>query len=384
LQQCSLFLSWYIYFYWLGFEKVQKLLQKNISHTKSKIHSRHLFFLLCLNMIFLAINIRMIKEIPRDEYQEMTHAATQMHIAIQEMYAFKDSLNIPQLIFNDPANTGFIGEEYSPITTTLGNLEAKQTSTNPDFAALLVYWLKVAGVHPGKSAIIQISGSFPALGIAAILACEIAGLRPIVLSSAGASSFGANLSNFTYWDMENFLWEKEIIKHRTDYATPGGEHDNGSSLTSEGYRIVKEAANRNQLRLNIANSLEEAINRKWEFIQKFKPISVFINIGGNQAALGNDNCSLAIPNGLIRTNLNCAESNKGLIHLFNQENTPVIHLLNIREIAIQNGIVLSPVPLPMSGQSSLYHKKEKPLWLPIISFVSLLMILVFLRQKQDA
>lgn len=335
-------------------------------------------------MIFLAINIRMIKEIPRDEYQEMTHAATQMRMANQESYDLKDSLNIPQSFLNDPARTGFIGVEYSSLTTTLGNLEAKQTSTNPDFAALLVYWLKVIGVNPGEYAVIQVSGSFPALGIAAILACEITGLRPIVLSSAGASSFGANLPNFTYWDMENFLWEKGIIKHRTDYATPGGEHDNGSSLTSEGYRIVKEAANRNQLRLNIANSLEEAINRKWEFIQKFKPISVFINIGGNQAALGNDNCSLAIPNGLIRTNLNCAESNKGLIHLFNQENIPVIHLLNIREIAIQNGIVLSPVSLPMPGQSSLYHKKEKPLWLPIISFVSLLMILVFLRQKQDA
>jgi poly-gamma-glutamate system protein len=324
----------------------------------------------------------MIRKIPREEYRQMTDAAIQMHNAIQEISAFKDSLHIPQSIINDPVRSGFIGEEYSPITTTLGNLEAKQTSTNPDFAALLVFWLKSLRVNPGETVVIHVSGSFPALGIAAIIACEITELRPIILSSAGASSFGANHPDFTYWDMEYLLWRKGVIKHHTDFATPGGENDNGSSLTSEGNKKLKEAANRNQLTLYIGNSLEESIDRKWQFIQKFKSIAVFINIGGNQAAMGNNNCSLAIPNGLIRTPLNCNEPDKGLIHLLNQKNILVIQFLNIRNIALQNGIALSPITLPKPGQSSLYYIKEKPPWLPIISFVLLLTLLSYLRLKQ--
>ena len=312
----------------------------------------------------------------------MVSAAKAMNNAIEEISTYKKNNNIPAAPMTNPTNNGFIGIEFSPITTTLGNLEAKQTSTNPDFAALLVHWLIQLKLSPGQKAIIHASGSFPALSIASIVACETIGIEPIICSSGGASSFGANIPQFTYWDMENYLCKKGIIKHRTQYATPGGNHDDGSSFWEGGMEIIQEAAIRNKHELIIPNSLEDAIERKWDFSQKFKPVGVFINIGGNQAAMGNNHCSLSIPNGLILTPLNCWESNKGLIHLFNQDNVPVIHFLNIRDIALQNGIALAPSIPPKIGQSPLYYSEKKPLWLPIISFVLILATLMYFRKKE--
>ena len=181
--------------------------------------------------------------------------------------------------------------------------------------------------------------------------------------------------------MENYVWKKGIIKHRTQYASPGGNQDNGSSFWEGGMEIIQEAALRNQLDLIMPNSLEDAIERKWVFLEKLTPIGVFINIGGNQAALGNNRCSLNIPNGLIRKALKCTDPKKGLIHLFNQQNIPVIHFLNIRNIALQNRIALTPSNLPEPGQSSLYYIEEKPLWLPIVSFVLILGLLTYFRKK---
>ena len=40
---------------------------------------------------------------------------------------------------SDPNQTGLIGYEISPLTTTLGNHEAKRTTTNPNIAALVVF-----------------------------------------------------------------------------------------------------------------------------------------------------------------------------------------------------------------------------------------------------
>ena len=38
-----------------------------------------------------------------------------------------------------------IGDEYTPITTSLGSEEAKRTTANPDMAALLVQMLTEPG-----------------------------------------------------------------------------------------------------------------------------------------------------------------------------------------------------------------------------------------------
>ncbi len=48
---------------------------------------------------------------------------------------------------DDPNGTGMIGAEFTAITTTLGPLEVKRTSTDPGFAAAVVEMLGQAGVR---------------------------------------------------------------------------------------------------------------------------------------------------------------------------------------------------------------------------------------------
>lgn len=95
-----------------------------------------------------------------------------------------------------------IGPEYSLITTTLAPKEAKQLSTHTDFAAVCVEWLLQAGVRKGNQIAVNLSGSFPALNIAVLSAVKAVGAEPVITSSVGASTWGANDPRFTWLDME--------------------------------------------------------------------------------------------------------------------------------------------------------------------------------------
>ena len=63
-----------------------------------------------------------------------------------------------------------IGDDFTLTTTTLGSLNAKEISTNPDFAALMVRLVKEAKVKDGESVGVILSGSFPALAISTMAA----------------------------------------------------------------------------------------------------------------------------------------------------------------------------------------------------------------------
>ena len=66
-------------------------------------------------------------------------AASQRAAACYEaIYAEKLSRGLEMDAGADINRTGMIGLDYSFITTTVGNLEAKRTSTNPNMAAVVV------------------------------------------------------------------------------------------------------------------------------------------------------------------------------------------------------------------------------------------------------
>ena len=75
----------------------------------------------------------------------------------------------------DTHKTGMIGDEYTPITTSLGSEEAKRTTANPDMGALLVQMLTEAGVKSGDTIGAGFSGSFPTLNLAVLAAGECEG-----------------------------------------------------------------------------------------------------------------------------------------------------------------------------------------------------------------
>ena len=160
--------------------------------------------------------------IPDAEEQRASQLMYQGLQVLHEMRLETEELIDPAF---DPAGSGLIGIEYSDITTSLGDLRAKQTSLNPTFAGLVVKWLREAGVRRGDRIAVTFSGSFPALNLAVLCASEVMGLDSFVISSIGASIYGANIYGFTWLDMENRLNQAGLLHRRSRYASLGGITD---------------------------------------------------------------------------------------------------------------------------------------------------------------
>ena len=112
---------------------------------------------------------------------------------------------------SDINDTGLIGMENSIITTSIGHLRAKRTSTNPNLAGLVVYFLNDCGVKRGDVIAVGASSSFPALVVATLAAAKALGLKPLVISSLGASQWGANDPDFHWLKMWGCL-QKNVTK----------------------------------------------------------------------------------------------------------------------------------------------------------------------------
>ena len=72
----------------------------------------------------------------------------------------------------DPLDSGMIGVSSSPVTSLAGHLPAKQTTINPNWAAVALKMLRDAGVQKDDVVAVAVSGSFPALNLAAYIALE--------------------------------------------------------------------------------------------------------------------------------------------------------------------------------------------------------------------
>jgi poly-gamma-glutamate system protein len=79
----------------------------------------------------------------------MLDAAERMQRCMDAVHRYKDERGIPIDPEIDWHDTGLLGTGYTSVTTTLGAVEAKRTSANPDMAALCVRLLLEAGVTNG-------------------------------------------------------------------------------------------------------------------------------------------------------------------------------------------------------------------------------------------
>ena len=363
------------------------ILKSKLSKThpyKPGIKIKFVYLLVIFIMSIMAFVFSTVFEIrvKHQTFKQMRTAAKKTLTAYKVISKEKIKRNIPINPILDPNKTGLMGEEFSEVTTTLGNLESKQTALNPEFAALLVRWISELNIAPSSDIIIHASASFPSLTIMAIIACETLEMNPVILSSLGSSSFGANRLDFTYLDIEKLLIENHIIKNQSIFVTPGGNNDNGSSFWSGGLKNIQQNAIKNNYILIIPHSLQDAIIKKWNFIFENMTPKLFINIGGNHAALGNGNCALNLPSGKILSTINCKNGGEsGLIHKFNQAGIPVFHFLQIRNMALENGIHLTPTKFPEPGTTGIYFKNTKSITLLIASVIFIPLLIIFLVQR---
>ncbi|MEM3432977.1 MAG: poly-gamma-glutamate system protein [Candidatus Methanomethyliaceae archaeon] len=319
---------------------------------------------------------------------KMRSAANLMDVAIKTVRQYRSVIGIP--VSPDDINfTGLIGLRYSPITTTIGDLGAKRTSTNPNFAALVVYLLTQAGAQQGDAIAIGASGSFPALIIATLSAAKAMGLYPVLICSLGASQWGANDPEFTWVDIENCLIEAGVFptEFRAVALSIGGDKDIGLEMPPEGRQVLIQKINEHPGTFIYSDDLQENKQIRIRLYQrhaKNRKVPVFVSIGGNWVDLGEDPAVLKLTSGLNVIEKIPESESRGLLFEMAAQGMVVIHLLNIRDLALRFGLPWDPSPLPEPGTGYIFtHLTMRPIVsLPVLSavyFGSIVCLFVFWR-----
>jgi poly-gamma-glutamate system protein len=313
------------------------------------------------------------------EYQvEMIQAASIMHQAIEEVGAGRLQRGIGIDPLYDPNLTGLIGSEFTKITTTLGDLEAKRTTTNPNFAALLVHLLKEAGVNNGDTIAVGASGSFPALLLATLSAARAMDLNPIVICSLSSSMWGANDPDFTLLDI--YEYARSVVKYDISALSIGGYRDIGKSMEAEAAGLLERRIRASGIEFIYESDFRKNVETRMSIYNAkadLAEITAFINIGGNEINIGTSASILKVRPGIAEITEFPPLGQQGIIYEFAKKNIPVIHLLNIKKIILDYNLPWDPIPLPKTGSGDIYFSPENgdtriPLLLLFVSYCCLL------------
>lgn len=259
---------------------------------------------------------------------------------------------------SDPNQTGLIGLEYSPLTTSIGNLEAKRTTTNPNFAAVVVLLLKEAEIAPGDRIAVGASSSFPALIIAVQAAAKALELEPLIICSLGASQWGANKPDFHWLDIQDCLSDSGVFNFQPIALSLGGEEDTGEDMSPEGRAFLIEEMEKSGIPFIQEPDLRRNVAARMQVFEKSaggKKIKAFINIGGSWANMGLDSSVLELKPGLTRIRKLPSREKRGVIFEMAELGIPVIHLLYIKGLVERYGLSWDPVPLPDPGKGGVYQ-----------------------------
>jgi len=294
---------------------------------------------------------------------------------------------------NDPNGSGLIGEQTTLITTDLGELRSKLIATNPNFAAVFVEMFQECKLKRGDRIAVGITGSLPGANIALLSACEVMGIEPVVITSVGSSTWGANHPDFTWLDMEKVLHDAKLIKTRSVAASIGGGTDNGRGLSLTGRKLLLEAIKRNGVELiftgNLENimeaggSLHENIEKRLEIYNRWakgQPYEAYVNVGGGLASLGSSQNGKLISSGVNFDLDNRNFPARGVINIMAERKIPVIHILRLSDIASKYGLPLEITPAPVVGEDPIFFRDEYSIASTIIYTLVLIVIVVaFIR-----
>lgn len=318
--------------------------------------------------------------VPTEDAPEKRAASQRAAACYEAIYREKLARGLEMNAGADINKTGMIGLEYSYITTTVGNLEAKRTSTNPNMAAVVVDMLHELKLQPGDKVAVNCSGSFPALNIAVMCALQELQLEPYLISSFGSSTHGANDPEFTYLDMEHLLVEQGLLSHRSDLFSIGGMEDLGKEMPPEMVdAIVARIKGYGYTQFYDEDLIHNVLTR-YDIYCRQGDVKCFINVGGNDASFG-DSSVMVHTDGGILTHLSEKDNSTGLVQLFLKNGIPVIHLLNIKSLAAEYGLPIDPVPLPAVGQGGVYYQTHYETWIAAAGF-SAAAVLLWLGREQ--
>lgn len=353
-----------------------------VSYPKKRSGSEWIFvFLFSLSLAFFILAKVLPMGSISQQKEQMFRAAQILSEAEEALRTCLSERGLAVVEEDDINDTGLIGLEWSEMTTSVGNLEAKRTTTNPNMAALVVFLLHKAGVEKGDAVAVGGSGSFPALILAVLSAAKAMDLEPLLICSLGASQWGANRLEFHFLDMLECLWSAGIFHVRPAAASLGGERDIAeaipqdvrhqliSDIEDSGISFIHEP----ELRANVQKRMLIYEKQAGE-----KEIACFVNIGGNWSNMGIDSEILNVKPGLAKIRKIPPIEKRGLLFEMAVREIPVVHLLFIKGLVDSYGLPWDPSPLPQPGSGPIYDKpvEDRPLFL-LLGVVYLLVLALF-------
>ncbi len=349
---------------------------------------KKIILLLVMVLVLLAggiISFRSVRSVEKLAYEQMCAAARQMESCMEELKAERLRRGLPIDESEDRFATGLLGTGHTAITTTLGNLEAKRTACQPDMAALVVDMLTEAGVKAGDRVGMCCTGSFPSLNLASVCAAEAIGAGPVVIVSVGASSYGANLPEFTAPEMLLHLYEKGLVATAPTAVTLGGAGDVGKNMGAlffpeEEEPILNETIARLRSLTPVIEIPDRAQNLAWRE-EIYGDISCFISVGGHaMAMIGEGEVS---GHGILKAKGTLSDDS--LIGYYLNRQVPVIQLLNMKGLCADYGLVYDPVERPPIGTSAVYFRRRYPRFPLVLSALGAggILTAIWLQAERD-
>ncbi len=261
----------------------------------------------------------------------------------------------------DPSDSGMVGSAMSPVTSLPAHLDAKQTSVNPNFAAVAIELLQQAGAGEGDVVAVGCTGSFPALNTALFAAVEAMGAEPVIIHSAASSQFGANEPDFMWLDMERVLYDEGIISFRSQAATLGGFGDRARGMSTESKELLHAAIERGGIAMLQIDTLKQSIRRRmdaYHVAAAGRPIKAYVNVGGGAASIHGDDGRAAFGGGLTIGLPADAESIDCVAARFARQGIPVVNLGNAVALANAFGLPIASEVVPAVGSGEVFGQSR--------------------------
>ena len=315
-------------------------------------------------------------------FEEKQRASEIMELALKVLKNEVKSRDITIYIDIDPNTTGLIFKEDSPIRSSIGDLEAKQTVLKPNFAAVVIDYLLQAGVSSGDTVAVGMTGSMPGANIAVLSACKAMGVYTVNITSVGSSTWGATDPNFTWLDMETVLVDSGIFTQKSIAASMGGKGDclrrSGKRGGKAGRKIVKRAATRNGISLleyvlpiedkNVSKSINQRIELYSDVQGDLKNYNAFINVGGGVTNVGvGGKKKFPKPGFLSPEAIFEMNPQNSIIRNFAEVGVPTIHISHISQLV--KGIIPFGSEKLKTGQGRLYKEERYNLLIASIALI---------------
>lgn len=324
-------------------------------------------------LIFLAAGLLVLEgtreTVDKPAAPQMLEATARTRQAFDALREERIRRGLPMDAADDPNDTGMIGPVFTDITTTLGALDAKRSTTNPNVAAMLVDMFDELGIGAGDRIAVNLSGSFPCLNIAMLCTMDTLGIEGTVLFSVGASTYGATIPEFTYGDMEHFLYTQGLISTHSIGFSMGGQDDLGLEMPEALRGEIAERLSGYGYEHLAFDDLGENLNARTALYDADGPVRCFVNVGGNLLSFGESGTMHTVPGGILRS-LPVSETGDGLVQRYLGQDVPVIQLLNMKGLLPRYGLPIDPVPVPPDGAGGVYRTeayRQPALWAVLVA-----------------